>query len=243
MCANPEPKNRQQTLNSWNFIYTVENERAQRIWNHPNKTYKHTLTRTICVHCKSTWTERKNQSQSESCVCEMLSLDTTLFCVWLFEYEIIRIQADMVIISSPNSTFLQRFHSAVCVVSIFYLFHDFRFFSPLIRWFTPSHSTHRLILPLFVSHIETLQTFQNKRLYVKRTNEREKIKKKKQHRHRRRHTHTLTIISPEIPWQNESLLFVVGKIFESNDNNCHGNFGFNTVLTTSFSSQFSMFVC
>lgn len=72
----------------------------------------------------------------------------------------------------------------------FYLFHDFRFFSPSIRWFTPSHSTHRLILPLFVSHIETLQTFQNKRLYVKRTSEREKIKKKKQHRHKRRHTHT-----------------------------------------------------
>lgn len=145
MCANPEPKNRQQTLNSWNFIYTVENERAQRIWNHPNKTYKHTLTRTICVHCKSTWTERKNQSQSESCVCEMLSLDTTLFCVWLFEYEIIRIQADMVIISSPNSTFLQRFYSAVCVVSIFLSFSWLSLFLSL-NWMvlslcTPTHFT------------------------------------------------------------------------------------------------------
>lgn len=117
------------------FILSKTNEHNEFEIIHIKHT--NTLARTICVHGKNTWTERKNQSRSESCLlCAMLSLDTTLFCVWLFEYEIIRIQADMVIISSPNSTFLQRFYSVV-FVSIFLSFSWLSLFLfPSLRWFS-----------------------------------------------------------------------------------------------------------
>lgn len=42
-------------------------------------------------------------------MCEIVSLDASLFFVWLFEYEIIRTQADIIIISSRNATKISSF--------------------------------------------------------------------------------------------------------------------------------------
>lgn len=47
--------------------------------------------------------------KTNSEMCEIVSLDASLFFVWLFEYEIIRTQADIIIISSRNATKISSF--------------------------------------------------------------------------------------------------------------------------------------
>lgn len=148
--------------------------------------------------------------------------------MWLFEYEIIRIQADMVIISSPNSTFLQPFYSVV-FVSIFSSFFFLLSFSWLSLFLSPSRCSSVMLKRLNVSKQKTLC----------KENEREKNKEEKTTQ-TQTHTHTQHHFEK---YRDKTKIATARRrrrrqIFESNDNNCHGNFGFNTVPTTSFSSQF-----
>lgn len=104
MCRECAPKNRNGSKIPSKLHLCKRNTKwAQRALAHTESESAkcYSLIRCHTANAIAKYLRRKKQSRN---VREMLSLDTTLFCV-AFEYEIIRIQADIVIISSRNSTF------------------------------------------------------------------------------------------------------------------------------------------